>query len=158
MSEQALRFFNDVLQRHYGAPPDPQARITREDLDWLVNGDAQRRVQVVRAAALRWARSEDVGTMAITSECLVTTSIGLFYAAELGGGALHFLAVPAASFEAIIDCARLAQQGRRSLVAVDSRLEQDLLFACPLDRPIRRLLEAKEVLRLAPARSAAAIR
>lgn len=152
MNERSSGFLGEVLHRYLGSGPGPWPRMRRADLERLLTGDTHRRVAHARAAAMEWAATEITGTVEITSERLLITPRGLLYAAQVSGPssrwALYYLAVPPPLLDPIVDRVGAAQLPPGSAAAVDSRFGHDLEFPWPLDAPLRRTLDAHEVLRL----------
>ena len=156
VSEELGNFLDNVLQRYFGLRLDDCPRMSLADLDRLLTDDTQRRLHHARLAAADWGSTEIGGSFDIAAECVLITPRGLVYAASLTGAApqsgapVYFLATPPELFEPIADRVGDTRPLPDWAAAVDSRFSHDLVFTWPLDRALRRTLDAHEVLRLDP--------
>lgn len=173
MNEHVSGFLDEVLQRYFGALPGSCPPMSRADVERLLTGDAQRRLDRARLAATDWSRTEIDGDVGIVAECLLITPRGLIYAAELSGTAgrsgaagrsevarrgsvpvppprrpVYYVATPPELFEPVAERVDAARPLAAQTAAVDSRFGQDLVFTWPLDGVLQRTLDAHEVLRL----------
>ena len=165
MSEHLFSFLDEVLQRYLGPELASCPPMRRSDLERLLTGDGQRRMNRVRVAATDWGRGE--GNVSVAEECLLITPRGLMYAAALRGPArgasqavpvprrpaerpagFYYVATPPTLFEAIAERLAAARPLQARVAAVDSRFGGDLVFTWPLDGALRRTLDVYEVLRL----------
>jgi hypothetical protein len=159
MSERLFDFFGEVFARYFGYAVASYPRLRRIDVETLLSDDTHRRVTQGRRAAVEWGGGEHIGNVVITSERLLITDRGLMYTAELNAPMrdrrtverpLYYIATPPALFESIVDRVADTSLLPGSVAAVDNRLGRELLFPCPLDVALRRLLDAQAVLRMEP--------
>lgn len=151
MSERPFEFLGDLMQRYFGPAVGSCPLMHRAELERLLTDDGQRRLNHARGAAIDWASTDTHSTAEVTAERLMITPRGLLYAAELSTGSRrtrYYLATAPVLFEPIVDRVQVTRLSPSAAAAVDSRFGSDLVFPWPLDRPLRRMLDADEVLRL----------
>jgi hypothetical protein len=150
-SDPAPAYLDEVLHRHVGPTHRTWPRVRRADLDALLADDTRQRLAHTRLAATEWGAGEAHHAVEITTEHGMLTPHGLVYAAGMIAGphrTLYYLATPDVLFEPLVDDTAATPLPGGSAVAVDGRLDRDLVFSWPLDAALRHLLDAYEALRL----------